>query len=113
MAIPAATRLGPYEVPRQIGAGGMGIVYRAKDTRLRRLIAPKLLPDGFGKDGQTLERFRREAESASALKKRAARCDGRPSLAFNAQFRTSVPQPHLGAPVIVCRETVPMREGGW
>src|SRR5712691_10162340 len=63
----AGTRLGPYEIVALLGAGGMGDVYRARDTRLERVVALKSLPDGVTASPQTLERFQREARAASAL----------------------------------------------
>jgi serine/threonine protein kinase/tetratricopeptide (TPR) repeat protein len=63
----AGTRLGPYEIQSALGAGGMGEVYRARDTRLERIVAVKVLPDRFSASPQTLERFQREARAASAL----------------------------------------------
>ena len=62
MALAAGTRLGPYEVTAQIGTGGMGEVYRARDTRLRRDVALKILPESFATDPDRLTRFQREAE---------------------------------------------------
>ena len=67
MSLPSGTRLGPYEITGQVGAGGMGIVYRAKDTRLGRNVAIKVLPPGFGEDTERLRRFEQEARTVSGL----------------------------------------------
>ncbi len=67
MALASGARLGPYEIVSPLGAGGMGEVYRAKDTRLERVVAIKVLPDGVTASPETLERFQREARAASAL----------------------------------------------
>ena len=67
MALVAGTRLGAYEVVAAIGAGGMGEVYRARDTRLKREIALKILPLSFAADTDRLARFQREAEVLATL----------------------------------------------
>src|SRR6059058_627433 len=66
-AIGAGTRLGPYEVVAPIGAGGMGEVWRGRDTRLERSVAIKILPAEFAADAQFKLRFEREAKTISAL----------------------------------------------
>jgi Tol biopolymer transport system component len=67
MTLPAGTRLGPYEVVASLGAGGMGEVYRARDTRLGREVAVKTLPALAASDPERRARFEQEARSASAL----------------------------------------------
>ena len=67
MAIAAGTRLGQYEVGEQLGVGGMGEVYRATDTKLRREVAIKVLPDAFSQDPKRLTRFQREAHLLASL----------------------------------------------
>jgi serine/threonine protein kinase len=67
MAFPSGTKIGPYEIIAPIGAGGMGEVFRAKDTRLGRDVAIKVLPETFAKDGDRLRRFEQEARAVAAL----------------------------------------------
>jgi eukaryotic-like serine/threonine-protein kinase len=67
MSLPRGTRLGSYEVLDALGAGGMGEVYRARDTRLNRDVALKILPDVFAADPERLGRFQREARTLAGL----------------------------------------------
>jgi serine/threonine protein kinase len=63
----SGTRLGPYEISDKLGAGGMGEVYLAEDTRLGRKVAIKVLPSEFAADSERLSRFEQEARAAAAL----------------------------------------------
>ena len=67
MPLASGTRLGPYEVGPPLGSGGMGEVYRARDPRLGREVAIKVLPASFADDAESLRRFEQEARAASAL----------------------------------------------
>ena len=67
MALTRGTRLGPYESTAQIGEGGMGQVYRARDTKLNREVALKVLPDSLANDADRLARFTREAQTLASL----------------------------------------------
>src|SRR5262244_3738430 len=67
MALIPGTRLGPYEILSLLGAGGMGEVYRARDTRLKREVAIKVLPASFSADPDRLRRFEHEAQAAGSL----------------------------------------------
>ena len=67
MPLSSGTRLGPYEIVSPLGAGGMGEVYRARDTRLERTVAIKVLPSDVAKDPERRQRFEREARAVSSL----------------------------------------------
>src|ERR1044072_8125071 len=67
MPLQPGTRLGPYEIRSAIGAGGMGDVYRARDTKLRRDVGLKVLRDAVATEAQRLARFQREAEVLASL----------------------------------------------
>ena len=67
MTLSAGTRLGPYEIRSPLGAGGMGEVYRARDERLKRDVAIKVLPGSLAGDSERLARFRREAQVLASL----------------------------------------------
>ena len=67
MTVSSGTRLGPYEVLSPLGAGGMGEVYRARDTKLNRDVAIKILPDAFLVDASRVARFTREAQVLASL----------------------------------------------
>ena len=67
MALSSGARLGPYEIVGPLGVGGMGEVYRARDTKLGREVALKILPDAFAQDRERLTRFQREAQVLASL----------------------------------------------
>src|SRR4026208_154979 len=67
MALPVGRRLGPYEIVAPLGAGGMGEVYKARDPRLGRDVAIKVLPASVSADPERLRRFEQEARAAAAL----------------------------------------------
>src|SRR5579859_3599940 len=67
MPLTAGTKLGPYEILAPLGAGGMGEVYRARDPRLERDVAIKVLPERLARDPQALARFERESKAVAAL----------------------------------------------
>src|SRR5437868_3479504 len=67
MTLPAGTRLGPYEIVAALGSGGMGEVYRARDQRLGREVAVKVLPPHLASDPDRIRRFTREAKAVAAL----------------------------------------------
>src|SRR5690242_12196923 len=67
MPLEPGTRLGPYEILSAIGAGGMGEVFRARDPRLGRDVAVKVLPSSFSNDPERLKRFEQEARAAGVL----------------------------------------------
>ena len=67
MALLSGARLGPYEILAPLGKGGMGEVYRARDTKLNRDVALKVLPEQFARDPDRLARFKREAQLLASL----------------------------------------------
>src|SRR5437667_11262370 len=67
MTLAAGTKLGPYEIVAPLGAGGMGEVYRARDSRLGREVALKVLPAAVANDGERMARFQREAQTLASL----------------------------------------------
>ena len=88
MTLAAGTRLGPYEIVKPLGAGGMGEVYRARDSRLKRDVAIKVLPASFSSDPDRLRRFEQEAQAAGSL--------NHPNIAAVYDVGT-----HEGAPYVV------------
>ena len=75
MPLAPGTRLGSYDVKGSLGAGGMGEVYRARDTKLNRDVAIKILPDAFAHDTDRVARFTREAQTLAALNHPEHRAD--------------------------------------
>jgi len=103
MRLPVGTAIGPYEVIGTVGAGGMGEVYRARDPRLHRDVAIKVLPPAFAEDGERLRRFEQEARAAGVLNHQ--------NILAIYDFGT-----HAGAPYVVSEllegETLRHRIGG-
>src|ERR1700752_4263541 len=77
MALTSGTKLGPYEILSAIGAGGMGEVYRARDTRLDRFVAIKVLPAHLADEPERRERFEREARTVASLTNPIVRLTGK------------------------------------
>ena len=92
VALSIGTRFGPYDVTAQIGVGGMGEVYRARDTRLNRDVAVKVLPDAFVRDPERLARFEREAQVLASL--------NHPNIAAIYGLEESDPSPGSGQAVV-------------
>ena len=67
MSLAPGTKLGPYEIQTALAAGGMGEVYRARDARLDRVVAIKVLPESVATDAERLRRFEQEAKTVAAL----------------------------------------------
>src|SRR5437762_991202 len=67
MSLTSGAKLGPYEIQSPLGAGGMGEVYRARDTRLGRDVALKILPESFARESDRMRRFEQEARAVAAL----------------------------------------------
>jgi serine/threonine protein kinase len=67
MPLPAGARLGPYEIVAPLGAGGLGVVYKARDGRLNRFVALKTLAPGAADSAEAIQRFEREARAISSL----------------------------------------------
>ena len=67
MTLASGTKLGPYEILAAIGAGGMGEVYRARDAKLGRDVAVKVLPEALARDAERMARFEREAKLLASL----------------------------------------------
>ncbi len=86
MALTSGTRLGPYEITAQIGVGGMGEVYRARDTKLDRDVAIKVLPASLAGDPDRIARFQREAKLLASLNHPKAISVARLEIALNQGF---------------------------
>ena len=106
MSLTPGTRLGACEVKDSLGAGGMGEVYRARDTRLNRDVAIKVLPDLFATDPERLARFEREAQVLASLNHPhiaqiygLEESEGRPRARHGARRRRDAGRPHRAGPM--------------
>jgi serine/threonine protein kinase len=97
MSVSAGTRLGPYEIVAATGAGGMGKVYKARDTRLDRTVAIKILPAGLASDPQCRQRLEREARAISQLTQ--PRRDAAEEAASAQQGKRAIPGYLAGRPL--------------
>ena len=105
MTVTPGTLLGPYEILAPLGAGGMGEVYRARDTRLGREVAVKVLPPEFAAEPENLRRFEREARAASAL--------NHPNILVVHDFGTEQGQPYLVSELLEGASLKDVLEEGW
>jgi NAD(P)-dependent dehydrogenase (short-subunit alcohol dehydrogenase family) len=90
MAVATGTRVGAYEILGLLGAGGMGEVYRARDTKLNRDVAPKIVPESFVHDPDRVGRFTREAQVLASLNPAACRSVIRCATVFSLQHKVAV-----------------------
>jgi serine/threonine protein kinase len=90
LALTQGTRLGPYEILSAIGAGGMGEVYKARDTRLDRDVAIKILPEAFAADADRVARFQREAKTKHRADLRTSRFAARAAHSLGSSGAPSV-----------------------
>jgi serine/threonine protein kinase len=108
MSLAPGTRLGPYEIVAPLGAGGMGEVYRAHDSKLKRDVALKVLPDVFARDPDRMLRFQREAELLAALNHPEVQCED-----LREESRTGLGRGALSADIAISlvafRLCVPVR----
>lgn len=102
MTLAAGARLNQYEILSPLGAGGMGEVYLAEDSRLRRKVALKLLPEKFTRDAGRVRRFEQEARAASAL--------SHPNILTVHDIGT-VPTENGRAPYLVAKKTITRKQG--
>src|SRR6266704_4598855 len=103
MTLKPKTRLGPYEILAQIGEGGMGEVYRARDMKLGRDVAIKVLPATFSADAERLRRFEQEAQATGAL--------NHPNILVIHHIGTHSGSPYIVSELLEC-ETVRERIAG-
>ncbi|PYT62956.1 MAG: hypothetical protein DMG42_37095 [Acidobacteria bacterium] len=119
MSLPSGTKLGPYEIQSPLGAGGMGEVYRARDTRLERTVAIKVLPNHLSSDPESKQRFEREARAISSLNHPhicalydIGTRDIRPGAERHQDFSPSALVLPLGRPCLILLESPSLKASG-